>query len=65
MNVNESLISCGYDWQYRKYCKASFCDDWLELDEQAKSLKIGLWRDSNPIPPWQWRKEVLSNSYNK
>jgi hypothetical protein len=24
-NVNLELIKAGYAWQYRKYCKASFC----------------------------------------
>jgi micrococcal nuclease len=43
VNINESLIKAGLAWQYRKYCKASFCDDWLQLEGQAQKAKIGLW----------------------
>jgi micrococcal nuclease len=55
-NVNESLIKAGLAWQYRKYCKASFFGDWLKLEEHARSFSFGLWADSNPQPPWEWRK---------
>lgn len=65
VNVNESLIQAGLAWQYRKYCKASFCNDWLELESRAKKSKVGLWKDIDPIPPWQWRKGARNSSYNK
>lgn len=45
-NVNQSLISAGYAWQYQKYCKASFCDDWLRLEDKSRTSRIGLWSDS-------------------
>ena len=54
--VNEEIIKNGFAWQYRKYCKAFFCSDWLKLEEQARNNRIGLWKDKNPIPPWEWRK---------
>ena len=57
INVNESLIKAGLAWQYKKYCKAAFCRDWLILEEHAKTARIGLWRDNNPVPPWQYRKD--------
>ncbi len=57
-NVNEETIRNGYAWQYRKYCKASFCRDWLILEEHARTAKIGLWRDNDPVPPcWAYRKD--------
>ena len=56
INVNEEIIKNGYAWQYRKYCKASFCSDWLKLEEHARSFAFGLWDESNPQPPWDWRK---------
>lgn len=63
-NVNEELIKNGYAWQYRKYCKASFCNDWLKLEEHARSFAFGLWIDSNPQPPWEWRKAKRNSSNN-
>ncbi|TKB07459.1 thermonuclease family protein [Desulforhopalus sp. IMCC35007] len=64
-NVNESLIKNGYAWQYRKYCKADFCDEWLDNEENAKSAKIGLWSDKDPVPPWDWRKGARNSSYQE
>lgn len=55
INVNEEIIRAGYAWQYRKYCNTSFCDDWLKLEDHARSFAFGLWADSNPQPPWKWR----------
>ena len=64
INVNQSLISAGYAWQYRKYCKASFCENWLELEEKTRLSGIGLWADNDPVPPWQWRKGARNNSHS-
>ena len=44
-NVNKEIIRAGYAWQYRKYCKASFCSEWLKLEEQARKSRIGLWKE--------------------
>ncbi len=55
ININQSIIESGFAWQYRKYCKESFCDNWLGLEEKAKRARIGLWGDKSPIPPWDWR----------
>ena len=41
-NVNEQILANGFAWVYRKYCKASFCDDWLGLENAAKLGKVGL-----------------------
>ncbi|MDD3815794.1 MAG: thermonuclease family protein [Desulfocapsaceae bacterium] len=55
LNLNKEIVANGQGWVYRKYCTASFCDDWLKLEEKARNSKIGLWSDKNPTPPWEWR----------
>lgn len=60
INVNEEIIRAGYGWQYRKYCKESFCSNWIDLENAARVSKIGLWHDNYPIPPWEWRKRNRS-----
>lgn len=57
MNANEELIRAGYAWQYREKCTASFCSDWLQLENDAKISGVGLWREKNPVPPWEWREK--------
>jgi endonuclease YncB( thermonuclease family) len=67
VNVNEELIKNGYAWRYPQYCKESFCKDWVIKEYYAKNSGKGLWKDNNPIPPWEWRhspqkaKQVASN----
>jgi micrococcal nuclease len=54
-NVNEEMVKAGYAWIYRKYCRSSFCSDWLEMESNARNNKIGLWQQK-AVPPWEWRK---------
>lgn len=54
--INEELIGRGCAWVYPAYCKERFCADWAALEALARSKKVGLWRDSNPLPPWQYRQ---------
>ena len=54
-NVNEEMVKAGYAWVYRKYCRSSFCSDWLEMENNARNNKIGLWQQM-AVPPWKWRK---------
>ena len=63
VNVNESHIKAGLAWQYRKYCKAQFCDEWLQLEGQVRNARIGLWQDADPVPPWRWRKGAQNSSH--
>lgn len=52
-NVNEELVKAGLAWHYKKYSE----NDTLSFFEvQAKYQKIGLWKDKNPVAPWNWRK---------
>jgi endonuclease YncB( thermonuclease family) len=54
-SLNESLIKNGLAWVYQKYCKAAFCEDWLNLEIVARYHKVGIWSEPNPIPPWEFR----------
>ncbi len=62
VNVNQSLVEAGYAWQYRKYCKEAFCNDWIRLEDQARNSKLGLWADANPVAPWDYRKAKRNNN---
>ena len=55
-NVNQQMVTAGYAWVYRKYCDRDFCADWLQLEDKARSSRIGLWQEPSPIPPWEWRR---------
>lgn len=54
LSLSEELLKNGFAWHYIKYSN----DRRLQaLEDQARKLKIGLWQDSNPIPPWEWRSK--------
>jgi micrococcal nuclease len=50
-SLNEAIVEAGYAWVNRKYCKADFCTDWLEVERGAKGRGLGLWGDINALPP--------------
>ena len=54
-SLNEALIKNGLAWVFRIHCKEPFCKDWIDLEIVARYHKIGLWSESNPIPPWEFR----------
>lgn len=57
INVNEELVRQGAAWVYGRYCREAVCDEWRNLEERAKSARLGLWGGKQPVPPWKWRRE--------
>lgn len=55
-NINREMVKAGYAWVYRKYCRSSFCSDWLTLEDTARKKKLGLWRET-AVPPWEYRRK--------
>lgn len=53
VNANEEQIRKGMAWVYRKYLRDQSL---LLLEQEAQVSRIGLWSDSEPVPPWEWRK---------
>lgn len=52
VDVSAEQVKQGMAWVYRKYSKDK---NLLPLEENAKSQRLGLWADVNPVPPWKWR----------
>jgi micrococcal nuclease len=53
-NINETMLSQGHAWAYRRYMKdPKFCD----LEQGARAKKLGLW--AQPVSEWvyppEWR----------
>jgi micrococcal nuclease len=56
-NLNEEIVRAGLAWVYTKYCKdRPMCARWDQLQEAARQARLGLWRDPDPVPPWDWRR---------
>ena len=63
--LNEELIKNGLAWIYKRYCSESFCNSWMQLEQEARVNKLGLWIYDNPIPPWDFRRGKSSNNKDK
>jgi micrococcal nuclease len=60
-NVNERMVTLGHAWvmrQYYDHLPPDRQDKLNKLEAWAKSKNVGLWGTPDPMPPWQWRKEV-------
>ena len=50
--ANRQQVLIGAAWVYGRYNTDSSLP---ALQKAAQKLRIGLWAESNPIPPWVWR----------
>ena len=51
--LSAEIIKNGMGWQYKKYSNSTVL---AQLELQARTKKIGLWKDPNPIYPSEFRK---------
>jgi endonuclease YncB( thermonuclease family) len=52
-------VKRGMAWHYKQYANEQLYDDqetYSLAEQQAKAELIGLWRDKQPVPPWEFRK---------
>lgn len=57
-DINMAMVVAGLAWHYKKYQAEQSPDDRLLYDSaevEARAAKRGLWADSNPILPSEWR----------
>jgi len=55
-NLNLSLLRNGFAWYYKTYAKNE--KSFAAAQSKAKAAKTGLWSQPDPIPPWDYRKEL-------
>jgi len=64
-DVSAAMVSSGAAWVFDRYVTDLSL---YQLQDQAKRQGLGLWKESNPIPPWEWRsgntKPATANSEN-
>jgi micrococcal nuclease len=57
-SANQMLVAAGMAWAYRQGNDRFLRDTTLiDLEQQARAQKLGLWADPDPIKPWVWRIE--------
>lgn len=58
VDVNEQLLRAGLAWYYWWYVDYTPDAAWDQtLEYRAQRAERGLWAQTAPIPPWEWRDE--------
>ncbi|WP_447973876.1 thermonuclease family protein [Nitrospira sp. Kam-Ns4a] len=51
--LNEERVQAGRAWWSCRYSRDTHL---AELEREARAARRGLWADSSPIPPWDFRR---------
>lgn len=60
-NLNHALVREGLAWHDRRHSNNSFL---TALEMEARVEKKGLWSETDPVPPWEWRKNKKKEPKN-
>jgi micrococcal nuclease len=52
-DTNLMMLEQGMAWHYTDYSNNRRLQ---KAEDDARSVRNGLWADANPVPPWDWRK---------
>jgi micrococcal nuclease len=54
-DINREMVAEGMAWAYRQYLQGAYESEYIGSETRARSHRAGLWRESNPQPPWEFR----------
>jgi endonuclease YncB( thermonuclease family) len=60
VDINKAQLQRGMAWHYARYSKDA---SYAQAEQAARQQRLGLWADSNPTPPWSFRRIEKSNRY--
>ncbi len=52
-------VKAGFAWHYKKYQHEHRREDqmlYADAETKARDERLGLWRESYPVPPWEHRR---------
>lgn len=64
-DINLAQIQRGLAWHYKQYQREQSAADrqsYAEAEELARTAQAGLWRDPDPAPPWEFRKQYRAKT---
>ena len=59
LDAGLAMVTVGMAWWYRDYSREQTAQErgqYEFAETEAKAKHVGLWRDAEPVPPWDWRK---------
>ena len=58
VDVNRAMVAAGWAWAYRRYLAAPYASEFIGAEREARAKRLGIWTDSNPMPPWEFRRRT-------
>jgi len=55
-DINLEMVKAGYAWAYRRYLKRPYASKYIDAERKARDNRLGLWKQMNPTPPWEFRR---------
>ena len=58
LDCNLEQVKRGLAWHYKQYQREQSPTDqqsYAAAEIEARAAKLGLWRDADPVPPWEFR----------
>ena len=58
-DINLEQIRRGMAWHYKQYARDQAPEDrqaYADAEATARQNRVGLWQDSQPVPPWSYRR---------
>jgi len=49
------MVREGWAWANREYLRGPYVSEFINAEREARERKLGLWQQSNPQPPWEFR----------
>jgi endonuclease YncB( thermonuclease family) len=56
-NINLEMVTGGWAWASRSAKKHPEGPEYQAAENLARSERIGLWSQNDPLPPWEFRKQ--------
>jgi endonuclease YncB( thermonuclease family) len=54
-DINREMVAEGMAWAYRQYLQGAYASEYISSENRARSRRAGIWRESKPQPPWEFR----------
>ncbi len=55
-DAGAAQVASGLAWVYERYAHPTTDAHLFALQGKSQAGRVGLWRDADPVPPWNWRQ---------
>ena len=65
-DINLEQIRRGMAWHYKQYARDQAPEDrqaYADAEAMARQNRVGLWQDSQPVPPWSYRRAAKEQAH--